>query len=195
MCNWTFGLQIHQTTYGRLILVLASKIIHESVMTAQRESINLTVSPLYGPGSIPRVFQGLLPDWARFAKPSWVAENGSTPANGTIRPLDIEEEGRIPTMDRQPDFTSLKARIAHLVKRPDLQSMDCRFESCLRGCFLFGPWGLLLQIVSMGLDHPWISVTFTPQLSKIQPSHALFHSALNCCTLCHQHIGFLYSGI
>ena len=68
----------------------------------------LTVGPLRGPGSIPSrdgVLQGIFP-WLialyqlTRPEPAW-QKMVQSPLNGIIQPVEIEEEGRGPTTDRQ----------------------------------------------------------------------------------------------
>ena len=71
------------------------------------EWMELTVYPPCGPGSIPATmeeyFEGFSPGWLHFANPSlaWVAEMSQSPFSGATKLVDIEEEGRRSTTDRQ----------------------------------------------------------------------------------------------
>jgi len=67
-----------------------------------------TVCPLCGPGSISgrgAVFQGIIP-WLItlcqpvLTEPAW-QKIAQSPLNGTTQPVDIEEEGQSPTMNKQ----------------------------------------------------------------------------------------------
>ena len=69
--------------------------------------MNLTVRPLHGLGSIPgrdRVCQGIFP-WLitctlpTISKPTW-QQMAQSPLNDSTKPVDNEEEGQSPTMDR-----------------------------------------------------------------------------------------------
>jgi len=74
------------------------------VMIAQWEK-NVSHCPLHGSGSIPghgRVFQGIsLADHTLPTRPQPALQKMAQSHNSTTQPVDIEEEGQSPTMDRQ----------------------------------------------------------------------------------------------